>query len=75
MMLIVTELIVKVRIELCYSGQNLRKEVSKKPIVIGVVTSAAFLILLVMGVIYWKVCYGHKYTRERGIVKSAISSH
>ncbi|XP_052301162.1 probable LRR receptor-like serine/threonine-protein kinase At1g29720 isoform X4 [Populus trichocarpa] len=42
------------------------EEASKKPIVIGVVTSAAFLILLVMGVIYWKFCYGDKYTRERG---------
>ncbi|KAJ6893744.1 hypothetical protein NC652_027722 [Populus alba x Populus x berolinensis] len=41
------------------------EETSKKPIVIGVVTSAAFLVLLVMGVIYWKLCYGHKYTRER----------
>eukprot|EP00258_Populus_trichocarpa_P031944 XP_024447963.1 probable LRR receptor-like serine/threonine-protein kinase At1g29720 isoform X5 [Populus trichocarpa] len=41
------------------------EEASKKPIVIGVVTSAAFLILLVMGVIYWKLCYGDKYTRER----------
>ncbi|KAJ6886137.1 LRR receptor-like serine/threonine-protein kinase [Populus alba x Populus x berolinensis] len=41
------------------------EETSKKPIVIGVVTSAAFLILLVMGFIYWKLCYGHKYTKER----------
>ncbi|KAG5235127.1 LRR receptor serine/threonine-protein kinase [Salix suchowensis] len=39
----------------------------KKPIVIGVVTSALFLIFLVMGVSYWKFCYGHKHTRERGI--------
>ncbi|KAJ6979345.1 hypothetical protein NC653_027486, partial [Populus alba x Populus x berolinensis] len=41
------------------------EEASKKPIVIGVVTSAAFLILLVMGVIYWKLYYGDKHTRER----------
>ncbi|XP_052301369.1 probable LRR receptor-like serine/threonine-protein kinase At1g29720 [Populus trichocarpa] len=41
------------------------EEASKKPIVIGVVTSAVFLIFLVMGVIYWKLCYGDKYTRER----------
>ncbi|XP_061984213.1 probable LRR receptor-like serine/threonine-protein kinase At1g29720 isoform X2 [Populus nigra] len=41
------------------------EEASKKPIVIGVVTSAAFLIFLVMGVIYWKLCYGDKNTRER----------
>ncbi|KAJ6893756.1 LRR receptor-like serine/threonine-protein kinase [Populus alba x Populus x berolinensis] len=41
------------------------EEASKKPIKIGVVTSAAFLILLVMGVIYWKLCYGDKNTRER----------
>ncbi|KAI9385478.1 hypothetical protein POPTR_011G072966v4 [Populus trichocarpa] len=41
------------------------EETSKKPIVIGVVTSAVFLIFLVMGVIYWKLCYGDKYTRER----------
>eukprot|EP00258_Populus_trichocarpa_P031951 XP_024447970.1 probable LRR receptor-like serine/threonine-protein kinase At1g29720 isoform X3 [Populus trichocarpa] len=41
------------------------EEASKKPIVIGVVTSASFLILLVMGVIYWKLCYGDKNTRER----------
>ncbi|KAJ6416786.1 hypothetical protein OIU84_002626 [Salix udensis] len=41
------------------------EEASKKPIVIGVVTSAIFLIFLVMGVSYWKFCYGHKHTRER----------
>ncbi|KAF9672490.1 hypothetical protein SADUNF_Sadunf11G0047700 [Salix dunnii] len=41
------------------------EEASKKPIVIGVVTSAVFLIFLVMGIIYWKFCYGHKHTRER----------
>ncbi|KAJ6416784.1 hypothetical protein OIU84_002624 [Salix udensis] len=41
------------------------EEASKKPIVIGVVTSAVFLIFLVMGVSYWKFCYGHKHTRER----------
>ncbi|KAL9346468.1 hypothetical protein Peur_061321 [Populus x canadensis] len=41
------------------------EEASKKPIVIGVVTSAVFLIFLVMGVIYWKLCYGDKNTRER----------
>ncbi|XP_052301389.1 probable LRR receptor-like serine/threonine-protein kinase At1g29720 isoform X1 [Populus trichocarpa] len=41
------------------------EEASKKPIVIGVITSAAFLIFMVMGVIYWKLCYGDKYTRER----------
>jgi len=50
------------------------EEASKKPIVIGVVTSAAFLILLVMGVIYWKLCYGDKNTRERGIVPQTESS-
>uniref|UniRef100_A0A6N2KED9 non-specific serine/threonine protein kinase n=1 Tax=Salix viminalis TaxID=40686 RepID=A0A6N2KED9_SALVM len=41
------------------------EEASKKPIVIGVVTSAVFLIFLGMGVSYWKFCYGHKHTRER----------
>ncbi|KAJ6292724.1 hypothetical protein OIU78_024829 [Salix suchowensis] len=48
------------------------EEASKKPIVIGVVTSAVFLIFLVMGVSYWKFCYGHKHTRERGSEKSAL---
>ncbi|KAJ6377368.1 hypothetical protein OIU76_026356 [Salix suchowensis] len=51
------------------------EEASKKPIVIGVVTSAVFLIFLVMGVSYWKFCYGHKHTRERGIVKPVISAN
>ncbi|XP_011002049.1 PREDICTED: probable LRR receptor-like serine/threonine-protein kinase At1g29720 isoform X6 [Populus euphratica] len=41
------------------------EETRKKPIVIGVVTSAVFLVFLVMGVLYWKLCYGDKYTRER----------
>ncbi|KAJ6377362.1 hypothetical protein OIU76_026350 [Salix suchowensis] len=41
------------------------EEASKKSIVIGVVTSAVFLIFLVMGVSYWKFCYGHQHTRER----------
>ncbi|KAJ6377372.1 hypothetical protein OIU76_026360 [Salix suchowensis] len=51
------------------------EEASKKPIVIGVVTSAVFLIFLVMGVSYWKFCYGDKHTRERGIVQPIISAN
>ncbi|KAB5534233.1 hypothetical protein DKX38_017319 [Salix brachista] len=68
----VTELIVKVSLRLHFYPISEPEEASKKPIVIGVVTSAIFLIFLVMGVSYWKFCYGHKHTRERGSEASAL---